>query len=169
MAKAGFNLDAFISKNADYARGYTFYINVNSTWVQGEEQRFLVRTSSLPASTIDPAEVNWQGNVYKIGTTQVFSEFTVTYSVDVGDNIRKNYMEWMNVIHDPKTNEHGNPDEYMFDIDLEHISHQTGDTIMTYKLIKAWPSAVGELALDYAAKDTATFDVTFTYQYHTTD
>jgi len=167
MAKAGFNLDAFMAANADYARGYTFYINVASTWLENEHQRFLVKSSSLPASTITPAEVNWQGNIYKIGTTQEFAEFTVMYSVDVNDTLRKNYEDWMKFIHDAETNEHGDPLEYMVDIDLEHISHTTGDLIMTYKLIKAWPSLVGEMALDYASKEVATFDVTFTYQYHT--
>lgn len=165
MAKAGFNLDEFISANADYARGYTFYINVINQWIP-EQTKFLVRSASLPASTVTPAEVNWQGNVYKIGTTQEFSEFTVSYSVDVNDAIRKGYEDWMFYIHDPELNQHGDPAVYMTDIVLEHISHSAGDLIMEYKLIKAWPSSIGEMALDYSSKETATFDVTFTYQYH---
>jgi hypothetical protein len=169
MAKAGFNLDAFIGANADYARGYTFYINVGSTWVDNEQQRFLVRSSTLPASTITPAEVNWQGNVYKMGATQEFAEFNVSYSVDVNDRIRKDYEEWIKYIHDPENNTHGDPAQYMVDIELEHISHATGDLIMKYKLIKAFPTSVTELALDYASKETATFDVSFTYQYHLTE
>jgi len=166
MAKAGFNLDAFIGANADYARGYTFYINVTSEWVTNEQQRFLVKSSTLPASTIAPAEVNWQGNAYKIGTTQEFAEFTVTYSVDIQDKIMLDYDKWVKYIHNPEDNKHGDPVRYMVDVELEHISHTTGDTLMTYKLIKAWPSNLGEMALDYASKETATFDVTFTYQYH---
>jgi hypothetical protein len=54
----------------------------------------------------------------------------------------------------------------MQDISVEHISHVTNKNIMTYNLIKAWPSSVGELALDYGSQDVATFDVTFAYQYH---
>lgn len=166
MAKSGFNLDAFIGANADYARGYTFYINVQSQWVANERQRFLVKSSTLPAATVTPAEVNWQGNAYKIGTTQEFAEHTVTYSVDIDDSIRRQYEKWVHYIHNPETNLHGNPSEYMVDVELEHISHTTGDLLMKYKLVKAWPSNLGEMTLDYASKETATFDVTFTYQYH---
>jgi hypothetical protein len=166
MAKAGFNLDAFIGQNADYARGYTFYINVNGGFVGSEFQRYLVRSSSLPASTNDVAEVNWQGNVYKLGTTQSFAEFTVSYSVDINDDIRRQYVNWVTYIHNPEDNLHGNPNEYMQDVDLEHLSHTSGNVIMKYKLIKAFPSVVGEMTLDYSSKEVASFDVTFTYQYH---
>lgn len=169
MAKSGFNLDAFISANADYARGYTFYINVQSGWVASEQQRFLVKSSVLPAATVTPAEVNWQGNAYKIGTTQEYAEFTVNYNVDVNDTIRKGYEEWVKYIHDPSTNSHGDPNQYMVDVELDHISHASGDLIMKYVLVKAWPSNIGEMTLDYASKETATFSVTFTYQYHLTE
>lgn len=168
MAKSGFNLDEFMAANADYARGYTFYISVHGSFMNTEQQKFLVKSSTLPASTIPQAEVNWQGNAYKIGTTQEFAEFTITYSVDINDDIRLRYEDWMKYIHDPKTNVHGDPTQYMVGIDLEHISHANGATLMTYQLVGAWPSNITEMALDYASKETATFDVTFTYQYHTT-
>lgn len=161
-----FNLQDFISKNKDFARGYTFYIVVNGGFVSEQDQRYLVRTSSLPVSTNPMAEVNWQGNKYKIASTQDFADFTVTYSIDINDNLRKQYVEWMRKIHDPQTNLHGQPTDYMVDIDLEHLSHNTGAIIMKYKLVGAWPSSIGEVSLDYSSRDVATFDVTFTYQYH---
>lgn len=164
---AQFNLDGFIGANKDLARGYTFYINVQNYNVQGETQKYLVRSSSLPTSTVTPAETNWQGNVYKLGTTQEFADFTVTYSVDINDDIRKNYEDWLKNIHNPETNLHGPPAEYMADIQLEHVSHRDGSVIMTYNLVLAWPTVVGEMALDYSSKDLATFEVTFAYQYHT--
>ena len=39
--------------------------------------------------------------------------------------------------------------------------------ILTYTLVKAYPSSVGEVPLDYGVVDYAQFDVSFTYQYHT--
>lgn len=164
---AGFNLDGFIGENADFARGYTFYITLaNAPYVASEKQKYLVRSSTLPASTITAAEVNWQGNVYKIGTTQEFAEWTVTYTCDWLDDIRRNYELWVKDIHNVQNNFHGDPKAYMADVELAHLSHQDGQSIMKYKLIKAWPSLVGEMTLDYASKEVATFDVTFTYQYH---
>lgn len=161
-----FNLQDFMSKNKDFARGYTFYIIVNGGHVTEQDQRYLVRSSSLPTTTNPAATVNWQGNAYKIGTTQEFSDFTVTYSSDIFDRLRNQYLTWSRKIHDPQTNLHGHPEAYMVDIDLEHLSHFDGNVIMKYKLVGAWPSQVGELALDYGNKDVAQFSVTFTYQYH---
>jgi hypothetical protein len=161
---AGFNLDNFMAENRDFARGYTFYINVDGPI--GEYGKYLVKSSSLPASTIPVAEVNWQGNKYKLGTTQEFQEFTVTYNVDKDDMIRMDYVNWERMIHDPETNLHGNPEGYMSDIHLEHLDHRTGGPLMIYRLVQAWPTSVGALALDYGSKEIAYFDVTFAYQYH---
>jgi len=161
---AGFNLSSFISDNRDFARGYTFYASVPTK--SAEFGKKLVKSTRLPTSTIPVAEVNWQGNKYKLGTTQEYAEFTITYNVDPETNIRRGYLNWMNDIHDSRDNVHGEPKEYMHTITLEHLSHRTGGPIMIYSLLYAWPSSVGELALDYGTKEVATFDVTFNYQWH---
>ena len=161
---AGFNLDSFISENRDFARGYTFYVSIPAR--DGEFGKRLVKSSRLPTSTIPIAEVNWQGNKYKIGTTQEYAEFSITYNSDPADDLRRLYLQWMNDVHNVANNIHGDPSLYMQDITLEHLSHTTGAPIMVYTLVYAWPSSVGELALDYGSKEVATFDVTFNYQYH---
>jgi len=162
---AGFSLDSFIGENRDFARGYTFYILVPV--LGGEEfSKRLVKSSRLPTSTIPIAEVNWQGNKYKLGTTQEYSEFTVTYNVDPQDEIRRAFLEWVSSIHRVSDNIHGDPTTYMRDITLYHIGHRDGSVIMEYKLAYAWPSNIGELSLDYGTKEVASFDVTFNYQWH---
>ena len=169
-----FNLDAFIGANADFSRGYTFYATVRGPYMKPDD-KYLVRSSRLPTSVTDQAELNWQGMKYKIGTTQSYSDFTISYQVDVRDDIRYAYETWMNRdIHNPTTNQHGIvggfTGGYLGEVVLEHISHTDLERpIMTYKLRGAWPINIGELALDYSAKDVATFDVTFAYQYHTID
>jgi len=159
----GFNLNDFISANRDFARGYTFMINVPKV---GSRGTFLVKSSRLPTSTIPVAEVNWQGNKYKLGTTQEFAEFTVTYNVDPENEIRRDYLIWEKQIHNAEDNIHGDPANYMQDIILTHLSHRDGSVIMEYKLVYAWPSSIGELSLDYGTKEVASFDVTFNYQWH---
>ena len=161
-----FNLSDFMNNNKDFSRSYTFYADVPLDGFTGDEQRYLVRNTSLPASTITPLETNWQGNIYKMGSTQEFTDFTITYSVDVQDKIRDAYLLWMSQIHEPATNAHGLPLTYMRDITLTHLNHIDGSDLMQYKLIGAWPSMIGELMLDYSSKEIASFDVTFTYQYH---
>jgi hypothetical protein len=164
---AGFDLNSFIGENRDFARGYTFYATVAGH----EEHTKLVKSTRLPTSTIPVAEVNWQGNKYKLGTTQEYSEFTITYNVDPEDEVRKFYLQWVEGIHNVRNNLHGDagPGGYMRNLILRHISHRSGATIMRYVLWYAWPSSIGELSLDYGTKEIASFDVTFNYQYHNVD
>lgn len=161
---AGFDLNSFIGENRDFARGYTFYASIPA--MNQEFGKRLVKSTRLPASNTPVAEVNWQGNKYKIGTTQEFQEFTITYNVDPDDRIRFLFTNWMQEVHNPENNLHGDPMSYMRDLRLEHLSHRDGTPIMVYTLIYAWPSSVGELSLDYGTKEIAYFDVTFNYQWH---
>ena len=163
----GFSLSNLMANNRDYSRGYTFYLYVNSPAgiVGTEEMGYLTKSTSLPATTLDTATANWQGNVYKVGTTQTFSDWSVTVMCDPSDMIRKDFIEWVRIAHDPETNHHGTPNAYMRDQNIEHISHYDGSPIMRYKLLKAFPTSVGEISLDYGSKDLASFNVTFAYQY----
>jgi len=163
-----FSLSGFISNqtNQDFARGYTFYVMFENTSYLDSDDRFLVKSSSLPASQLGVAEANWQGNVYKLGTTNEYSDFTIDFMVDPQDFIREKFLEWNDDVHKVETNIHGNPPQYMQNIKLEHLDHTTGSPLMTYILWKAFPTNIGEIALDYSAKDLATFSVTFAYQWH---
>jgi hypothetical protein len=164
-----FKLDTFIGANADFSRGYTFYATVTGNSMS-PNHRYLVKASRLPSSVITPTEVGWQGNKYKIGTVQTFADFTIDYQIDIDDMIRYDYESWVNYIHDPTTNLHGVvggfSSNYLGEVKLEHVSHTTGNIIMTYILRGAWPSNLGEIVLDYTSTNTATFSVQFTYQYH---
>jgi hypothetical protein len=73
--------DGFLSNfkagvNGNFARAYLFYVKFpNSGPVNlPENQVFLVRSSNLPESTIDPIVVPYQGMEYKIGSTHTYSE-----------------------------------------------------------------------------------------------
>lgn len=173
----GFSLQEMMSKNKDFARGYLFYVFID--WPSGtlkggldsDKTRYLVRSTNLPSSAVEVATTNWQGNAYKLGTTQTFEDFTITFNVDIGDNIRHSFLKWTELIHNAVNNEHGKPQEgnpYMKEVRIWHLNQEKGDPVMDYRLVGAWPSTVGQIALDYATKDVATFDITFTYQYHTT-
>jgi len=163
-----FSLSGFISNqsNQDFARGYTFYIMFDSIDYLDASDRFLVKSSSLPASQLGVTETNWQGNIYKLATTNEYSDFTVEFNVDPKDYIRYNLLNWVDKIHEVKTNIHGTPKEYMQNIRLEHLDHTSGSPILTYTLWKAFPTNVGEMTLDYGSKEVATFSVTFAYQWH---
>lgn len=162
-----FNLSGFINHTHDFSRGYTFYLQFVNTTYLGETPTYLVKSSSLPAQTIETTEANWQGNVYKLGTTNSYTDFTVDFNVDIKDDLRKSLYEWSRNIHDVISNHHGDPSIYMQNFTIEHIDHKTGTPIITYTMHQAFPTTVGEMSLDYSTKDIATFSVTFAYQWHT--
>ncbi len=162
----GFRLDDMIGQYKDFARGYLFYANVTSPVDIDPNHPYLVQATTLPAQTIEPITTQWQGNEYKIGGTNTFADFTITFKSDVAQALRASFLNWMQDIHDPVSNVHGTPSEYFGQVGLTHIN-VNDEEIMTYNLINAWPTLVGELTLDYGTKEISTFDVTFAYQYHT--
>jgi hypothetical protein len=119
----------------------------------------------MPESTIDPIEVNWQGVIFPLGSTHTFADWTATFRLDNAAQLRKDFLGWQNLIHNPETNVHGSPIDYMADQEIWLLNTQ-GETMMKMQLVSAWPTVVGELTLDYSAKEIQTFDVTFRYMYH---
>lgn len=166
----GFNLDSMIGAYKDFARGYLFYARVTSPGSAALDQNhpYLVQSTTLPAQSIEPITTNWQGNEYKIGGTNTFSDFTITFKSDTDQDLRTKFLQWVKAVHDPVSNKHGKPNEYFGQVDLTQID-VNGEKVMSYSLINAWPSGVGEISLDYSNKEISTFDVTFTYQYHVVD
>lgn len=165
----GFNLDSLMGTYADFARAYLFYAKITSG-VSGfpKDHPYLVQSTTLPAQTIEPITTNWQGNEYKIGGVNTFTDFTISFKSDAKQELRKKFLEWTKKIHDPVSNVHGNPTDYFGQVDLTQIN-TNGDPIMSYSLIKAFPTGVTEVSLGYETKEISTFDVTFAYQYHIAD
>ena len=163
----GFNLDAFRANLNVGARSYLFYMLPNFPYGGNVRKAgLLVRSTSLPASTIDEVAVPWQGYTYRIGAKQTFADWNVTFTLDSPDEVRLEYLRWMNHIHDPTTNVHDIPEKYLADQQVELLTPDGQGTVALYKLVGAWPSAVGEVTLDYSQGDVATFQVTYKYQYH---
>ena len=165
----GFNLDSMVGKYKDFARGYLFYAKVTGKGgTFDKDHPYLVNSTTLPAQSIEPITTNWQGNEYKIGGTNTFSDFTISFKSDTNQSLRTSFLQWMKLIHDPSSNVHGKPMDYFGQVDLTQLDVE-GKPIMSYSLINAWPSGVGEVTLDYGTKELSTFDVTFSYQYHVVD
>ena len=165
----GFNLDSMVGAYKDFARGYLFYAKVTGKGGTFDNKHpYLVNATTLPAQSIEPITTNWQGNEYKIGGVNAFSEFSITFKSDTENKLRTAFLEWAKLIHDPVTNIHGKPQDYFGQVDLTQLDVE-GKPVMSYSLINAWPSGVAEMTLDYSSKEISTFDVTFTYQYHVVD
>ena len=162
-----FDINSFKANFQDRARGYLFYImlNIPGASLSTDQTRFLVKSSAVPESTIDVAEISWQGMVYKLPTTHTYSDWTVTFAVDSSQDLYNDFMNWQKMIHDPKTNIQGSPESYMQDQEV-WLLDTSGQVSKRIKLVNAWPSGLGEVTLDYSSKETQEFAVTFTYMYH---
>ena len=165
----GFNIDTFKSNFSNAAKNYLFYVGLdNPAWVgtDAKQAMYLVRSSVIPGKTIEKKELGWQGYKMPFGGSSTHEDWTVTFIVDPKAAIYKSMIAWSNMVHDPKTNRHGNPVEYMRDQTIQMISLDGTASILDIKLIGAWPQNVANLELNYDNTDNATFAVTFCYIRH---
>ena len=165
-----FDIESFKSNFEGGARSYLFYfrpnfpsgVSVTST----DKVTYLVRTATLPATTLEEGIANWQGLDLKFATKSTFEDMTITFSVDIEAKVRKVWEDWMRLIHDPVTNRFGRLGDYLADQRLQLLDYD-GTVVMEYILHMAWPKTVGSVTLDYASTEVAQFDVTLSYGYHT--
>lgn len=163
----GFNINDMVARYSDFARSYLFYAQISLSPVNlPPDHPYLVTSTTLPAQTIEPIDTNWQGLVYSIGGTSTFEDFEITFKCDTAQELRKQFLNWMVMVHDPQTNVHGVPSEYFGMVGLTQLD-VNGNGIVRYDLLNAWPTSVGEITLDYSSKEVSTFPVTFKYTYHT--
>lgn len=167
-----FDIDSYRASFQGGARQYLFYYK--PTFPGGiagadtEKATYLVRATSLPETSTDEIVLNWQGFDYKIAGKYTYSDWTVTFNVDMDAKIQQMMMNWASMIHDPTTNIYSAPATYFADQQIELLGYD-GNPIMKYKLYGAWPKSIGTATLDYSANDVVQFDVTFTYIYHVSD
>ena len=165
-----FQVNALKANLGAFSRAYLFNIQFVSApvGVTGGENIavYLARATSLPESTIDPIEVPWQGQVYKIGSTHTFAEWSCTFNLDSKGELRRRMVLWSNLVHNPETNIQGTPDAYYGEIMIELLD-VAGNPVMKYILHQAWPSSIAALDLAQDSKEVSQFDVTFIYNWFT--
>jgi hypothetical protein len=165
-----FNIEAFKARFGDGAKANLFYYQPAwpsklSADITTEDSIFLVKTATMPSTTLEEGIVPWQGFDWKYPSKKTYSDVTVSFNVDKSAKIRGHFEKWMNLIHDPKTNFWNYHDVYMANQRLQMIGYQ-GQVILEFVLHDAWPKEVAQISMDYGTADIATFDVTFAYSYH---
>jgi hypothetical protein len=126
---------------------------------------FLVSTSELPGQTIGIAPVFYRGRIVKLAGDRDFAPFNCTVLNDAGFTIRTALEQWMNGIDDLQ-NKTGRlvPSQYQTDMFVTQLD-RNGAVLKQYKLIGAFPTEVGPVALDFGTNDAlSTFAVSFQYQ-----
>lgn len=126
---------------------------------------YYVKSTSLPAASLEEIVTHWQGQAYKIAGIPTYDDWTVTLNVDIGAMVLKRFGDWQRMIRNPLTNVSGRPVTYTSDQDI-HLLGPNGETVCMYKLYGAWPKSMGAVTLDYSDTSIASVEITFAYQYH---
>ena len=144
-----------------------------------DKTRFLVKTASLPASTVATIPIAYRGRELKIAGDRSFANWTITIINDVDFSIRTAFERWSNLINKNEDNAgRTNPVDYQQDMFVRQLgrSNLQGKVptsgvqipvLKQYKFLGAYPVAVNEIPLSYDTADQLeTFDVELAYQWY---
>ena len=139
------------------------------SYVTGADPSYslLVTGAAVPASTVNPAILQYRGREVKLAGERIFDPWTVTIVNDSGQSLRRPFAQWMEGMNGTADNTGFlNPVDYQADITVQHLDRN--DDVLrggTYVLRNAFPIQMSEIALQYAQNDIIEeFTVTFQYQ-----
>ena len=153
-----------------------------SSLVFPNQASFLVKTTTIPASTIGSYDVFYHGKAIKVAGDRTFETWDTTIINDEDFGIRDTLENWMGSISNHKLNtrdkgkfppnDHAEGDtaSYKSTMKVTQFS-KGGKSLRTYKFIGAWPSALSTINLDWAtASEIEEFTCTWVYDsWHTKD
>ena len=136
----------------------------------GLNSQFLCKAAQLPASTVDNVAVMYRGRAVNFAGERAFAPWTISIYNDTTFSIRNAMERWSDgVLNMGQTNGRTNPRDYQVDL-LVHQLDRNGATVKTYKFVDAYPTSIGQIALDYETNNQIEiFDVEFTYNYWLSD
>ena len=133
---------------------------------------FLVKSTTIPASTIGSYDVYYHGKAIKVAGDRSFDTWDTTIINDEDFGIRNTLENWMNSISNHKLNtrdkgvfntSEGAEAKYKKDLKVTQFS-KSGKKLRTYSFIGAWPSALSTINLDWAtASEIEEFTCTWVY------
>lgn len=132
-----------------------------------EREQLLVTGASLPASTVNPAIIQYRGREIKLAGERIFDPWTITIVNDTKFTLRKKFEAWMNGMNHLEENTavgYLDPKVYQQPIIITHLD-RNDKALMTVDLNDAFPINMSEIALQYAQNDIIEeYTVTFQYQ-----
>lgn len=137
--------------------------------------KFYCKATSIPASTLGVKTVSYMGHDVHFAGDRSFEDWTVTVYNDENFKVRNIFEKWSNDIdnHSSIGRSGGateNPASYVARGNVEQLSKIGTASIKNYTFVNMWPVNIGAIQLDWDAKDEIeSFDVTFKYDYYTTD
>ena len=133
---------------------------------------FLVRATTIPASTIGSYDVYYHGKAIKVAGDRTFDTWDTTIFNDEDFGIRNTLEYWMNAISHHKLNtrdkekfntSEGDVAKYKKTLKVTQFG-KAGEEIAAYSFVGAWPSALSTINLDWAtASELEEFTCTWVY------
>jgi hypothetical protein len=138
--------------------------------VVGLQTQFLCKAAQLPAATVEDVPLQYRGRAVHFAGERTFTPWTITVYNDTSFSIRNAMEQWSNGVQNlAASTGRTNPRDYQVDL-LVHQLDRNGATVKTYKFVDAYPTEISAIALDFdTANAIETFDVTFTYNYWTSN
>ena len=134
-----------------------------------EYVEFMCKVTSLPQSTINPINVNYQGRTIKLaGTRPEYADWTVTIINDESMNIRRSLEQWMFEINSTVGNTmSGGPgmDHYKRKARVHAIGKTQDDELGGYEFFGLFPTQIGEVSLDWGNDAIQEYTVTWSFDY----
>ena len=113
-------IQGFKANVGKLARPYLYYVNIVEP-TPPVSQKYLVKTTSMPETVIEPIEIPYQGLNLKVASTATYGEWTCTFNVDNDMALRQFFIEWSKNVFDAETHKHGVADDYFGQIDIEML------------------------------------------------
>lgn len=131
---------------------------------------FMVKASSLPASTIGAVEVPYFGRKIKIAGDRTFEDWEVTVINDEDFAVRNAMEQWMNAMNSHVGNVRDTarlaPESYKTQAQIRQFSKVGGDPIREYTFNGLFPTNISAIETSWETNDTIEeFTVTFGYDW----
>ena len=130
---------------------------------------FMVKSATIPSSTLSMIEVPYFGRKIKLAGNRTFEEWQVSVLNDEDFAIRNALEAWSNAINGVTSNLNSvavaSPALYKSTAQVTQFS-KTGVPIRVYNLIGLWPQTIGQIDLNWETEGVQEFPVTFSYDYY---
>lgn len=147
----------------------TYPSYVTTGIVAGQQGQFLCKAAQLPASDITNMEMFYRGRPVNFAGERTFQPWTISIYNETSFNIRNAFEQWSHGIQNLNSTEGiVNPRDYQVDMAVHQLD-RNGATVKSYKFVDAYPITISTIQLDYDNPQIELFDVTFVYNYWTSN
>jgi len=132
---------------------------------------FLVKATTIPASTIGSYDVFYHGKAIKVAGDRTFDTWDTTIINDEDFGIRNTLENWMSSISNHKLNtrdkevfdtSEGDSAKYKSTLSVRQFS-KAGNELRSYEFIGAWPTSLSTINLDWSSQDIEEYTCTWVY------